>query len=144
MIVLQGVTMRKLISDDTLDIIKYFSVVIGVVALLLIIYNFGMSFIQSQYRPPYLVIDSPDRNYTARVYKTAKKEGITISVYLYDKMSRVYRKNIYVQAYCDKVELSWRTMDALIINKTTMNIKSPAVKFTKKDETFCPISSVLN
>lgn len=112
--------------------------------MLLIIYNFSMGFIVSQYRAPYLVIDAPDRNYTARVYKTAKKEGITISVYLYDKMSRVYRRNIYVQAYCDKVEISWKTMDALIINKTTMNIKSDAVNFTKKDEHYCPVSSVIN
>ena len=136
--------MRKLISDDTLSIIKYFLIVLGVVALLLIIYNFSMGFIVSQYRAPYLVIDAPDRNYTARVYKTAKKEGITISVYLYDKMSRVYRRNIYVQAYCDKVEISWKTMDALIINKTTMSLKSDAVNFTNKDEHYCPVTSVIN
>jgi hypothetical protein len=136
--------MRKLISYNTIETIKFFSVVFGLVAALLVIYYFSMSFIESQYPTPYVVLEAPDNNYTVRVYKTVKKEGITISVYLYDKFSRVYRKNIYVQAYCEKVELSWKTIDALIINKTTMNIKSKAVKFTKKDEHFCPSATYID
>lgn len=91
-----------------------------------------------------MVVEAPDNSYTARVYKTNKKEGVTISVDIYDKMSRLYRKNIYVQAYCEKIWISWKKIDELVINEVTMNLTSQKVKFTLKDEHFCPSTSVNN
>jgi hypothetical protein len=91
-----------------------------------------------------MVVEAPDYSYTARVFKTNKKEGVTISVDIYDKMSRLYRKNIYVQAYCEKMWISWKKIDELVINNVTMSLKSPQVKFTKKDEHFCPDVSMNN
>ncbi|TFG83591.1 MAG: hypothetical protein E4G74_00985 [Erysipelotrichales bacterium] len=136
--------MRKIISQNTIDTIKFFSVVFGIVAVLLLIFNYGMGFIVSQYPQPYMVVESPDNNYTARVYKTNKKEGVTITVSIYDKMSRMYKRNIYAQAYCDKMWISWRKIDELVVNKIVLNVQSKPVKFTKKDENFCPATRVNN
>lgn len=136
--------MRRIFSNNTLDTIKFFSVVFGLVAVLLIIFGFGMESIRNQYKQPYLVVEAPDNSYTARVYKTNKKEGVTISVDIYDKMSRLRIKNFYSQAYCEKIWISWKKIDELIINKVTMDLKSDKVKFTKKDENFCPETSVNN
>jgi spermidine/putrescine-binding protein len=136
--------MRKIFSYNTIDTIKFFSIVIGLVAALLLFYYFSMGFIVSQYPQPYMVVEAPDNNYTARVYKTNKKEGVTITVSIYDKMSRMYRKNIYSQAYCDKIWISWKKIDELVVNTIVLNVKSKAVKFTKKDENFCPFTSLNN
>jgi len=136
--------MRKIFSYNTLETIKFFSVVFGLIAVLLLIYSFGMESIRNQYKQPYMVVEAPDNSYTARVYKTNKKEGVTISVDIYDKMSRLYRKNLYSQAYCEKIWISWKKIDELIINEVTMNVKSERVKFTTKDEHFCPATSVNN
>jgi hypothetical protein len=140
----RGLDMRRLLSDNTIDTIKYFAVTFGLVAALLLIFGFGMTFIKSQYPTPYMVVEAPNNNYTARVYKVNKKEGVTITVSIYDKMSRMYRRDIYMQAYCDKMEISWRKIDELVINKVIMNVKTKAVKFTQKDEHFCPLNSVNN
>jgi hypothetical protein len=141
----RGIHMRKIFSYNTIDTIKFFSVVFGLVGILLVLFYFSMNFIESQYNPnPYMVVESPAGEYTARVNKSNKKEGVTITVSIYDKMSRIYRRNFYVQANCDKMEISWKQIDALIINKVTLNVKSKAVKFTKADDHYCPITSVIN
>jgi hypothetical protein len=89
----RGLDMRRLLSDNTIDTIKYFAVTFGLVAALLLIFGFGMTFIKSQYPTPYMVVEAPNNNYTARVYKVNKKEGVTITVSIYDKMSRMYRRD---------------------------------------------------
>jgi hypothetical protein len=94
---------------------------------------------------PYLTVDSPDLNYSAKVYliSSDKMEGSSLSVSIYDKHNKLLREDIYRQWYCVNVAISWKTDDELIINGYSMDPTFDTIEFVTKSTDFCPTSSVI-
>ena len=137
--------MRSFDWRGTLDMMKYFGVVFGIVGGLVLILYFNFNFIDSTYKAPFITMASPDKSYIAKIYRESKPslKDSYVSVSIYDNRNRLVKKNLFKQYYCKSITLHWNADNTVIINELTLDVKQKAVLFKKENQHPCPANSLI-